>query len=138
MAHTSIQTRDEDDYVAGNSIGVPIIFTDRTGREREPINEDRHVEFYLKFEQTDPNTDEGAFLVKSSEVIGPDGQPEITIVNGEQGECRVNILKGETEAVLTEEGARQKEVTMWYNIQLVEGDYHLVTAEWGEWPMIAA
>lgn len=138
MAHTSIQTRDADDYVAGNSIGIPIVFTDRTGKKREPITDDRHVEFYLKHNRTDPNTESEAFLKKSSEEIGADGQPEITIINGQQGECRINILKGDTDEAVMDGTDREEEVTMWFNVQLHEGEYHVVTAEWGEWPIVSA
>lgn len=137
MAHTSIQTKDEDHYVAGNSIGIPIIFTDRTGKNREPITNERHVEFYLKHERTDANTAEDALLVKSSEATGPDGQPEITIINSNDGECRVNILKDETSPAVMQDGQRVEEVTMWFCVQLLEGEHRLVTTEWGEWPMIS-
>lgn len=136
MAHTSLEPSDGHDYVAGDAIDIPVHFEKPDGTP-EPIDADGHVEFRIKEKLTDSDTD--ALLTKNSNDTDADGNPQITIDDATAGECTVHILTDDTAGLvdLDGDGTRDSEIIVEWHVRLIDADGNRVTAEWGDWPMIA-
>lgn len=133
MAHTSLEPTDGNDYVAGDAIDIPVHFQDPSGNPVE-IPTDGHVEFRLKEDLTDADSD--ALLTKNSNDTDANGNPQITINDAAAGECTVHILTDDTADVVGTTDRQEEAVVEWH-VRLIDGSGDRVTAEWGDWPMIA-
>lgn len=130
MAHNSLEPAGGDRYYEGNTLEIRTITMD--SNFDNPIDlTDATVEFYLKEDRTDSDSD--ALLDKSSDNTG-----EAEITDPENGEASVYIAKGDTDGVLTDGTDRLESKEFFWKFDVIDTNNNLVTTMEGTWEIWSA